>query len=515
MTLEIQSAPALIDAGAGIELTPALDRGVTIDPVLRPALVGQHPRALENIDRLLSGDAICVTSGQQPGLFTGPLFTVYKAISAVVLARECEAALGRPVVPVFWVAGDDHDFAEASHVTLLSSANKLERIELPSREVGAPSTPLYRDQLGPEIEGLIARVNELMPDTEFRADAMAWLERHYRPGNDMATAFGDSLAELLGPAGLIVFHPTHSTAKAVSTPWMMEALEHAAELDESLQLKAKELETAGRAVPVTIQAGNTLVMVDGSMGRDRLIMDGTGFLTRRAGEKWTLPALRELAKTAPERLSANVLLRPVVEAAILPTVAYIAGPGEMAYFPQAAPVYEVLGVTPQVFVLRWSARIIEARVRKTLDRYDLTPEDFAVSEGRLEARLVQDAMPPNAASALELLRETVEVQFSQLTAAAKQIDQTLEKPIEHVRHQIASGLEHVEKRFISRLKQQNETLVQRIANARNAVLPNGRPQERVFNILQYLVKYGPSFLQEAEASCEAWAKGLAPVPRRP
>lgn len=154
-------------------------------------------------------------------------------------------------------------------------------------------------------------------------------------------------------------------------------------------------------------------------------------------------------------------------------------------------------------------------MRKTLDRYDLTPEDFAVSEGRLEARLVQDAMPPNAASALELLRETVEVQFSQLTAAAKQIDQTLEKPIEHVRHQIASGLEHVEKRFISRLKQQNETLVRQIANARNAVLPNGRPQERVFNILQYLVKYGPSFLQEAEACCEAWAKGLAPMSRRP
>ena len=137
-----------------------------------------------------------------------------------------------------------------------------------------------------------------------------------------------------------------------------------------------------------------------------------------------------------------------------------------------------------------------------------------MSEGRLEARLVQDAMPPSAATALERLRETVDVQFSQLTAAAKQIDQTLEKPIEHIRNQIANGLEHVEKRFISRLKQQNETLVRQIANARNAVLPNGRPQERVFNILQYLVKYGPSFLQEAEACCEAWAKGLAPMSRR-
>ncbi len=114
MTLEIQHTPTPtpIDADAGIELTPALDRGVTIDPLLRPAFVG-HARALENVDRLLSGDALCVTSGQQPGLFTGPLFTLYKAISAVVLARACSASLGRPVVPVFWVAGDDHDIVGA------------------------------------------------------------------------------------------------------------------------------------------------------------------------------------------------------------------------------------------------------------------------------------------------------------------------------------------------------------------------------------------------------------------
>ncbi len=510
MTLEFQTIP--LQAGNDFQLPDILDRGIALDPALRPAFVGER-RGAENIDRLFDNDALCVTSGQQPGLFTGPLFTLYKALSAVALARKCEAALGRPVVPVFWVAGDDHDFAEANHVTLLSSANGPERLGLPARAADAPSTPLYREALGSDIEGLIERAMALLPDTEFRSDAMAWLSRHYHVGTDMATAFGDALAELLGSAGLVVFRPTHAAAKAVSAPWMIKALEAGMMLDERLRARAIELEGAGHAVPVSTQAGNTLVMIDGKMGRDRLTIDGADFVARRSGERWTLASLRKLAAVDPERLSANVLLRPVIEAAILPTMVYVAGSGELAYFPQTAPVFETLGVAPQVFMPRWSARIIESRVRKTLDRYGLAPEDLTGPEGQIEAQLVEDAMPSDAASALHRLRNTVDEEFATLVAGGKHIDPTLEKPIEHVRNQMTSGLDNVEKKLISRLKQQNEVLVRQLANARHAVFPIGRPQERVFNLLQYLVKYGPHFVEQAQAHSDAWAKNLEPLPR--
>ncbi len=510
MTLEFQTTP--LQAGNGFELPDTHHRGIALDPALRPAFAGVG-RGAENIDRLFDDAAVCVTSGQQPGLFTGPLFTLYKALSAVALAREYEAALGRSVVPVFWVAGDDHDFAEANHVTLLSTSNEPERLELPARAADGPSTPLYREAFGSDIEGLIERATALLPDTEFRTDAMAWLTRHYHAGNDMATAFGDALAELLGSVGLVVFRPTHAAAKAVSAPWMIKALEAGTILDERLQARAEELEAAGHALPVATQAGNTLVMVDAKMGRDRLTIDGADFVTRRSGERWTLASLRELAAVDPERLSANVLLRPVIEAAILPTMAYVAGPSELAYFPQTVPVFETLGVAPQVFVPRWSARIIESRVRKTLDRYGLTPEDLTGPEGQIEAQLVQDAMPSDAAGALHRLRNAVDEEFTTLVAGGKDIDQTLEKPIEHIRNQMKSGLDHVEKKLISRLKQQNEVLVRQLANARHAVFPTGRPQERVFNVLQYLVKYGPDFVEQAQAHCDAWAKALEPLPR--
>ncbi len=507
MTLEFQPTPAAV--GSDIDVSPDLDREVVLDSSLRKAFVGYGAGA-ENLDRLFGRDALCVTSGQQPGLFTGPLFTVYKALSAVALARICESALDRPVVPVFWVAGDDHDFAEANHANLIDQ-NDIACLGLTAREAAAPLTPLYRETLGPEIDALVDRVRELTPDTEFRSDAIEWLTRHYRVGTDMASAFGNALAELLGESGLVVFNPTHPRAKAVAAPLIVKALEVAEPLDRQLRERADELVSSGRPAPVAVQGASTLVMIDGAQGRDRLVLVPGGFKTRRSDEQWTLDGLREVARTAPERLSANVLLRPVVEAALLPTVAYVGGAGEVAYFPQTAPVYAALGVRPQVMVPRWSALVIEARVRKTLDRYGITVDDLSGAEGQLEARLVQRDMPPEITSAIARLRSAVEVEFSTLVAAAREVDQTLEKPVEATRHQIDKGIAHVEKRIITRLKQHNETLMRQISHARNATFPTGKPQERVLNILQFLVKYGPDFLVEAERACVAWARDLEPV----
>lgn len=499
MSVEIQTTPI-----AGAAWTPASDRGITIAPALRDAFTVQK-RGAEQLERLFAEGALCVTSGQQPGLFTGPLFTLYKALSAVTLARESEAALGRPVVPVFWVAGDDHDFAEANHLAVLTSGNAVERLALAPRDADAPSTPLYQETLGARVETLLAELSEHTPDTAFRGEVMAWLARHYRSDNDMATAFGESLADLLGDAGLVVFFPTHSAAKAAAAPWIIKALERAGDLDAALQARAAELEQEA-PVQVSIQPGDTLVMLDGEQGRDRLIIDGAGFRTRRSGEALTLDQLRDIAARAPERLSANVLLRPVVEAALLPTVGYVGGPGELAYFPQTTPVYAILGVPPQGIVPRWSARIIEARTRKTLDRYELEEDDLGSADGQLESRLVGDALPDRAAEALQRMRDVLAEEFPPLVEVSKQIDATLEKPVKKARAQIDGTIDHAERRIIARLKDHNETLLRQISAARNATFPEHKPQERVFNIVQYLVKYGPELLRDLERECSTWAK---------
>jgi bacillithiol biosynthesis cysteine-adding enzyme BshC len=485
----------------------AARRGRRLSPGLRPAFTGEAV-ADGRLDALLAGNALCVTTGQQPGLFLGPLFTLYKALSAVALAERLEALLARTVVPVFWVAGDDHDFLEASHTYQLSRSSELARLALPERPAAAPLTPMYRERLGPAVTSALDALWQEQPETEFRSDVQAWLARHYVPDATIAGAFGGALAELLGPLGLLVFDPTHHAAKEAMRPVLLGALRNAQTLDVALARQAAALQRNGAAAPVPVGEGASLVMLEGSHGRDRLILEQGAFHARRSGERYSLSDLTALAEEAPERFSPNVLLRPVVEAAILPTVAYVGGPGELAYFPQAAPAYQMLGVDPQVPIPRWSALAIEARTRKVMDKYALAPDDLRLPEGQLEQRLVRGDLPEAAEAALTAIRDALEREYGVLREAAAAIDPTLQKPVESTRNAALAGARDIEKRLISHLKQRNDTLVQQLARVRAAVFPLGKPQERVLGVPPFLVRYGREFLTTALAEVRAWAAAL-------
>jgi bacillithiol biosynthesis cysteine-adding enzyme BshC len=506
MTLEFLPTPL-----GGLPSAPwrevAARRGGPVSAALRPAFTATG-HAAAGLDALMAGAALCVTTGQQPGLFLGPLFTVYKALSAVALAERLQARLGRTVVPVFWVAGDDHDFLEASHTYQLSRSSELARLALAERSPEAPLTPMYRERLGPAVASALEALWQEQPETEFRADIEAWLARHYVPDATVADAFGGALADLLGHLGLVVFHPTHRAAKEAMGPLLLGALEHAATLDGALARRAEALQRDGGAAPVPVGEGASLVMLEGAQGRDRLIVDDGAYHARRSGERYRLADLTVLAQDEPERFSPNVLLRPVVEAALLPTVAYVGGPGELAYFPQCAPAYETLGIGPQVPVPRWSALVIEARTRKVLDKYALVPDDLRLPEGQLEQRLVRGDLPGTAEGALTALRDALEREYGVLREAAAAIDPTLQKPVESTRNAALAGTRDIEKRLIGHLKQPNETLMQQIARVRVALYPLGKPQERVLSVPPFLVRYGREFLAAALAEVRSWAAAL-------
>jgi bacillithiol biosynthesis cysteine-adding enzyme BshC len=478
----------------------AAARSVTPDPRLREACVARAGGG-DNLERLFAEGGLCITTGQQPGLLTGPLFTIYKALTAIAVARGIEQHLGRPVVPLFWVAGDDHDFLEANHLYQLTSANEVERVELRTRSPEAPLRSLYEEPLGPEIRGIIDTVLAATPDSEFRSDVAQWLERHYRKEQDFAGAFAEAMADLLGPHGLIVFRSTHTAAKQAMGPHLLRALEGAAELDGRLAEHATQLHGAGRQAPVPVGEGATLVMIQDEQGRDRLIQGDDGYVARRTGHRWSLEQLRTIAGDDPRRLSPNVLLRPAVEAALLPTLAYVAGPGELAYLPQADPVYRMLGVTPQAVVPRWSGRVVETRVAKVLTKYGIAASDLAAPEGPLEASLVEGDMPGAAREALAALRQSLQEQYGRLEEAAAEVDTTMRKAVQSARNSALSGTTQVEKRLVSHLKKRNDIVVQQIAKARNSLFPTGRPQERMFNVVPYLVRHGASFLDAALEAC--------------
>jgi bacillithiol biosynthesis cysteine-adding enzyme BshC len=497
MTLQIVATPL------GAPLSAPAQRPGGVEPALLPAFaIPPGHEALR--ERLRAPDVLVLTTGQQPALFTGPLYTVHKALSAAALAAILEERWSRPVVPVFWSAGDDHDFAEANHAWWIGADGSVAGASLPPRPPEAPLTPMYREPLGPTVLDGLAALGRDLPASEFREETLAWLSRHFRPEATVAGSYRDALAELLAPLGVAVFDSTHPAVKRAAAPLLAAALREAATLEEDLASRADDLAAGGTDSGMTIGVGATLVMLDCRLGRDRLMRQDDRFTTRRGKASYTLAELEGLAAREPERFSANVLLRPVLESALLPTVAYLGGPGELRYLALTPPVYTRLGVTRQEPLPRWSGVLVEPRVTRVLGKFGVSLEELMQPPGPLEARLVRSQLPAEALSALDVLRGAIETQYEVVGRHAEEIDPTLVKPIQGIRHQALAGTHDIEKKLVQHLKKREETELAQLTRARTAVWPLGKPQERLLTIAPFLARHGPVLLTELRDAIRTW-----------
>jgi len=487
-----------------LALPPA--RGGGLDPSLEPAFVPSAARDAA-LTRLREPGALAVTSGQQPGLFTGPLYTVHKALSTAALAQVLQRQWGRTVVPIFWIAGDDHDFAEASGISWLTADGTLASASLPPRPPEAPLTPMYRQPLGDAVTAALEALGSSLPASEFRDETLSWLTRHYRAGATVAGAFAGAMAELLAPAKIVCFDSSHPAAKKVAAPLILRALERAAEIDDDLERQSEALGDGARISGVVLGDGAALAMLEGRQGRDRLVAADGAFVTRRAKERFDLAELRRIAETEPTRLSPNVLLRPVIESALLPTVAYLGGPAELRYLALTPPIYPRLGVEPQRPLPRWSGILVEPKVDRILEKFGIGLEDLLAPAGALESRLVRSRLPPEALAALESIRSAVEAGYEALERGVAEIDPTLTRPVQGARHQALSGAQDIEKKLIQHLKRRQETELSQIARARTAVHPGGKPQERVLTVAPFLARYGPALITDLAGAIETWYAG--------
>jgi uncharacterized protein YllA (UPF0747 family) len=382
---------------------------------------------------------------------------------------------------VLWVAGDDHDFAEANHASVLGRDGELVEIVLRTRPHDAPQLPLFREPCGAEIHSALERLDAALPESEYKADVLKWLAAAYQPDTNLADAGAAALSALLGERGLAVFRAHDPGAKRVAAPLIERGLEE------------------------TLTDGLTPVLVEGELGRDRLRKDGSDYVARRSGERFSRADVERLARKTPDRLSANVLLRPVIEAALFPTVAYVGGPAEMEYLPDAASLFRRLDIVPPARVPRWSGVIIEARVEKVLEKHGLSPADFAGPRGALESRLAQAEMPPELSAALLQLRSDVEARYAALAEAVKQVDPTLERSVQSIRNAALAGTHDIEKKLVASLKRTQGTLLSQLARARAALAPNGQPQERVLTAASFLARYGTDLLEAIDAEVARWA----------
>ena len=451
---------------------------------LAPAFAASG-NAAARLATVAGGRGIVVTTGQQPGLFGGPIYTWSKALSALALADALERASGMPVAPVFWAATYDADFAEAA-VTFVANDGDVERLAM-ARPAG-DARRLNDTRLG----DVSALADELERASGAAADhgVLEQMRAAYAPSATVGSAYVRLLRSVLEPLGIAVLDAGHPCVTAASAPPLRSALASAKAVDAGLLEREQAMRAAGFEPKVPHVKGLSLVFQ---------VDDG---VRRR------IP-IAEAAGAADATLEPNVLLRPVVERAILPTAAYIAGPGEIAYFAQVSAVASALALAPPVAVPRWGGMIIEPHVDRILERHGLQPEELDDAHA-VDTRLARRRMPGSVEAAVAHYRAALDTASRDLVTAIEREKSPLvpDVVLEGARRAMAHRLDRLERRLVAAVRRRERGLMHDLAVARASLFPLGKPQERMLNFLPLLARHGTLLLDLLRAAAAEHAAAL-------
>lgn len=451
---------------------------------------GASHKAFSNLERLRRG-ACGVVTGQQVGLFGGPMFAVYKALSAVKLADEATKA-GIDAVPIFWLATYDHDLAEVNHVNLLSQDGVLETLTTTSHDV--PGAPVSSVRLGDEINSVVEKAVALLGEGE----AAQFLRETYRAGETLGTAFARLYARIFADWGVIVLDASDAELSRLAEPMYQAAVERAEQLSSALAQRGEALERAGYHQQVKVTESSVLLFTLRQGARLPIHRQGDEFVVdgEKLGEKLSRADLQAQIAAHPEQFSPNVLLRPAVEDYLLPTLAYTGGAAETAYFGQAGAVYEnLLGrVTP--VLPRFSATIVEPKVQRLLEKHKITVTDSFDGPEELRRKIASRNLPADLQAAFESAETSFDTAFSALKQSLQKLDKTLVDAADTACSKMHHQLEKLQSQAARAEALKGELVLRHAELLSNSLYPDKGLQERGIGAIYFLARYGKELLQQ-------------------
>ena len=461
---------------------------------------GCDPRTLGHIESMEREQACAVVTGQQVGLFSGPLYTIYKALTTIKLAERLSRDGPGKCVPVFWLASDDHDLAEIDHIVLLDKDNRLEEVRcgMPSGEPKIPASALV---LPPEIADCLRRLADLTQESEFKADILAALSEAYRPGRGWVEAFARWITRLFQSHGLIFIDASHPRLKELGGEVFYREISEESAATPPALAASQRLRDAGYEVQIQLHEG-ILNIFYAERERRSVQWDGHAFEIKDPRETRSKEDLLSLAKEKPFLFSPNVLLRPIYQDTLLPTVVYIGGPGEIAYFAQMKGVYEKFGLPMPVIYPRKSLTVVERKIDRILAKYRLDISDLWGGADGIIRSLGESGVPEPLGRALNLAASHLELDFEPIVRDIAAFEPTLKESAQLSRGKMVQQLRYLEKKIVQAAKKQNDIAVGQIRKAGDHLYPNGHLQERVFNIVPYLLKYGPAFVDKLDEAID-------------
>lgn len=450
---------------------------------------GAGEQTFANIERLRQKDSVVVITGQQAGLFTGPLYTVFKALTAIKLAERLRAE-GVNAVPMFWIASEDHDFEEVNHTRLVNREGQLVTITYAGCSP-KEGKPVGHVKLNEKISENIDEVIAALPESEFMPRLIEDLRDSYRAGANFADAFGKMMMKLFGKFGVVLINPLDDRLKAVAGEIYSRAMSNAPDFAARLVNASAQLESSGYHAQVYTNADAVpLFMLDDGRRTAMVRRDDGRFHLKNGEKSFGADELLETVRRCPSCFSPNVTLRPIVQDFLLPTVAYIGGPAEIAYFAQLRPNYRLLDRVDPVVLPRASFTLIEKRHAKTMSKYGIQFADlFAGFEEALKA-VVERSLDQNTATIFDETEKAFEDQLEKLRASLVAVDPTLADALKGGREKILYQLHNLRTRFIHTRGKRDETTKQQIERLFSVLYPNKNLQEREINVAYFLARYG-------------------------
>jgi bacillithiol biosynthesis cysteine-adding enzyme BshC len=447
---------------------------------------GAGPATLANIQRLRAG-AKAIVTGQQVVLFGGQMLAMYKALTAIKLAAEATAA-GVPAVPIFWLATEDHDLAEVSRLRMLAPGQELRELAVHPPDVGA-NAPVGRVRLGPEAARAWSELQSAIGDAEITQ----LLREIYSPERTLGEAYGRLFAKLFAKYGLILIDNADPELHAIEKAILRQAAERTAELNEALLARSRALEEAGYHAQVKVTKSSTLIFAQVNGQRTAVQRINGQYVV--GDEKLSGSELGERIESHPEDFSPNALLRPVVQDFLLPTLAYVGGPSEVAYFAQSAVLYEkllgaVTGIVPRV-----SATIVEAKIANLLSKYGLSASHALAPEFELRELIGKRSLPDEVSNQLTTFGEQASGWEATVREAVAEVDPTLADAAKTSFSKIKYQMSRLERRVAAAHLRRNEDVARHAIRITNALYPHRNLQEREIAGAYFLARYGLGFLE--------------------
>lgn len=433
-----------------------------------------HPKAVRNIDRLCEQDAMVIVTGQQLTILGGPLFTVYKIMTAIVQARKTEAATGKPVIPVFWMGDEDSDYNEIASIGFPSKGQWF--IDTLKPGADAPHAAGFMP-IGADVSRLLDVVDEAFSPSLHHDDVMGLLRQAYgsKPPESMhPQAFGELVTRLFSKHGLVLAASTPKSFKDLLQPTLLHYAEHWNGMRVVLQAQS---EAIGKVFHQQALVGETLLFEhDPLKGRVRIDAITDEVISR--------------IRSNPERFSPNVFLRPILQDALLPTLAYVGGPGEVAYYAQMKTLYEAMGRSMPVILPRVSATLIEPNIRRFLDESTLAIREYHGRSEDVEAAVMRSSDAPDVDAFVQTWKDELEAIHASKGDFVADIDPTLVASAESVLKEQQNTLEKLKQKLVRATKQKEETKLRRAHQIREALFPNGNLQEREWAMIHVMNRHG-------------------------